>query len=272
MSDIQSTQFKLKITKALLIYIWGSVPIILQHALSILYTFIFNTRISKLMISPYCNYHKFDQNYLDNYIPDSGAIAYLNFQDFFSRALAVKKIIDCLHCWPCDGLLCDYGKLDSLPKVSLKKQLLPLRLVFGQSGETIPSNYYFSNVFLHNRDYHRIHSPVSGRIASIEKIPGGLAVLRPWLYEENPSLPALINERVILEILTAEGNKWFLSIVGGPAVKTIQLNPRCKIGKKFTIGEELATFLLGSTCCIASPISQNKVKIQSKVQFGWYFG
>ena len=142
-----------------------------------------------------------------------------------------------------------------------------MRVIFGQGGENIPDNYYFSNVFLHNRDYHRIHSPINGIISRIEHIPGDLVMLRPWIYANDPSHPALRNERVNVDITDKNGKIWYLSIVGGPAVGTIELNEKTQLNSKITAGEELATFLLGSTCCMASPIALNK-DVGKNVQIG----
>lgn len=142
--------------------------------------------------------------------------------------------------------------------MNVKKQRRHLRTIFGQGGALIPDHYYFSNVFLHNKDYHRIHSPVTGRITRIEHIPGELVLLRPWIYKEDPSHPALRNERYNVDITDDAGKTWFISIVGGPAVGTIILEKTVKLDFLINTGEELATFLLGSTCCMASPVRINK--------------
>ena len=126
---------------------------------------------------------------------------------------------------------------------------------------------YFSNIFLHNNNYHRIHAPVNGKISRIEHIPGDLVLLRPWAYK-NPSLPALRNERINVDIVDEEGKTWYLSIVGGPGVGAIVLGDKTTLGSSVEIGKEIATFLLGSTCCIASPIPVTKNKIGDQVFMG----
>ena len=122
-------------------------------------------------------------------------------------------------------------------------------------GEEIPDEHYFCNIFLHNNDYHRIHCPVNGTVEECERIEGELVVLRPWIHKDAPSLPAFRNERVNLRIREKGSERpWFLSIVGGPAVAGIRMHERTEKGDAFTAGEELGTFLLGSTLCMAAPL------------------
>ena len=132
----------------------------------------------------------------------------------------------------------------------------------------VHDDYYFSNVFLHNNNYHRIHSPVNGSITRVEHIPGDLVILRPWIYKNDPSLPALRNERINVDIKSEKGEHWFLSIVGGPAVGTMVMAQGITVGSAINIGQEVATFLLGSTCCIASPIPISQASLGEQVKVG----
>lgn len=238
--------------------LWGNVPAIIQKKMSAFYTRLYTTSFSRHFIGPYSAFHYRDPQYLKKFIPASGASNYKTFQDFFSRKLKEPLSSGNNHSWPCEGLLCEYGRVGNLPEVNVKKQRRHLRTIFGQGGSLIPDHYYFSNIFLHNKDYHRIHSPVTGRISRIEHIPGELVLLRPWIYKEDPSHPALRNERYNVDITDDAGKTWFISIVGGPAVGTIILEKTVKLDFLINTGEELATFLLGSTCCMASPVRINK--------------
>ncbi|MCB0323532.1 MAG: phosphatidylserine decarboxylase, partial [Bdellovibrionales bacterium] len=78
---------------------------------------------------------------------------------------------------------------------------------------------------------------------------------RPWAYRQKPSLPAFNNERVNLAIRDRDGKDWFLSIVGGPIVGSIRMLEGIVAGRTVTVGEKLATFELGSTCCMVSPVN-----------------
>ena len=106
---------------------------------------------------------------------------------------------------------------------------------------------------MHNKNYHRIHAPISGTITRIQHVPGDLIILRPWIYKQNPSLPAFRNERYNIDITDDKGRVWYLSVVGDPAVGTIELSKLIQVGNSVEKLDELALFLLGSTCCMAAP-------------------
>ena len=72
---------------------------------------------------------------------------------------------------------------------------------------------------------------------------------------------------VNVDIETPKGDKWFLSIVGGPAVGTVVMMESLGLGSFVEIGQEIATFLLGSTCCIASP-KPAKINVGEQVEVG----
>lgn len=233
--------------------VWGRLPASWQRSLSRVYAQLYSKSYSRHLIGPYCKINYRDPKYLTQFKPASGAPYYTSFQDFFTRVYKEPIRIDSDAIWPCEGLLCEHGKVSDTSLVNVKGQKRHLRTIFGDRGNAIPNDYYFSNIFLHNNNYHRIHSPVSGAVTRVEHIPGDLVILRPWIYKSDPSLPALRNERYNVDIKSESGAEWFISIVGGPAVGSIVLSEGLNVGSLVQIGEELAKFLLGSTCCIASP-------------------
>ena len=235
--------------------IWASTPRWFHFALSRLVRWLCEWRISRFYLPIYCRFEYPKTYRLDRFIPASGASSYASFQDFFMRKLKYAVILGDALLWPCDGIVCEIDRIEDMRLVSIKGQTTDIRKVFSDGSIAISKDYFFVNIFLHNRDYHRIHAPVSGLVTRIEKIPGVLLVLRPWAYELNPSLPALTNERINIDITSAEGEIWYLSIVGGPGVSTIHLAENVQIGKNFCAGEELAAFAIGSTCCMAVPKS-----------------
>lgn len=259
---------KTKIYRFLSIHVWGSLPSWLQREISRVYANIYNKQFTRHLIKPYCKINKIEKTYLNKFRPASGAEDYQSFQDFFIRVYNDPITIKSDKIWGCEGLLCDHVKVKDTSWIKIKNQIRDLKSIFGSIAKKIPDHYYFSNIFLHNSNYHRIHAPVSGKISRIEHIPGDLVLLRPWIYQKDPSLPALLNERVNIDIVNKEGKKWYLSIVGGPAVGTIVLSEAIHSGSSVQIGQEIATFLLGSTCCIASPepVSQAQVGQQVEVE------
>ena len=263
-----SRSSKTKLFKLFSLHLWGSLPAPLQRAFSKLYASVYDKPFSRHFIKLYCSWNYKDPEYLNKFRPASGEDTYQSFQDFFTRVFKTPPKIISEAIWACEGLLCEYGLVSELSLVKVKGQIQHLKTIFGQGGTQIPDHYYFSNVFLHNKNYHRIHAPVSGTVSRIERIPGDLVLLRPWVYPDKPSLPALRNERVNVDIVDQRGYKWFLSIVGGPAVGTILLTKGLGLGSEVQIGQDIAQFLLGSTCCIASPLPVENAKVGEQVEMG----
>ncbi|MEM0931523.1 MAG: phosphatidylserine decarboxylase [Bacteroidota bacterium] len=259
-SDPSFTVFKVpdwraRFYKYLSLELWGNLPSPVQRFLSSWYTSIYDRPYSKNIIRPYIRLHYADKKYLEKFKPPYGKAEFESFQDFFIREFKTLPRTESPFVWPCEGLLCDENKVGRLEHVQVKTDLRDVATVFGLHKTEIPKNYTFTNVFLHNKNYHRIHSPVSGKITRIQHIPGDLIVLRPWIYKQNPSLPAFRNERYNIDITDEQDRRWFLSIVGGPAVGTIALSHNTVVGNTVEKLEELSLFYLGSTCCMAAPIA-----------------
>ena len=215
---------------------------------------LYQAPFSRLFIAPYLYWnYVHPERELARFRPYYGGTEYTCFQDFFARELAQPPVLSSETVAPCEGLLCDLLDFKEDYAANVKGERIRLRDIFGRGGETIPSDHRFLNIFLSNRDYHHVHAPTSGWIRRIEHIPGDLVVLRPWFYPRDPSLPALVNERVNVDIEDEAGRTWYLSIVGGPAVNTILVNPETRVGAKVATGQKIAGFELGSTCCMAFP-------------------
>lgn len=239
--------------KFLSIGVWGKIPSNLQKRLSALYASHYEKRYSKYIIGPYIRLNYRNKNYLELFKPPKGKKDYECFQDFFIRRFKKLPGVEDPNVWPCEGLLCDEGPVGGFDTVYVKNDSRNIATIFGVSPLDLPEDYGFCNVFLHNKNYHRIHAPVTGKVSRIQHIPGDLVVLRPWLYKQQPSLPAFRNERYNIDILDESGNIWFLSVIGGPAVGTIKLSTGLKVGARVGKLEEIALFYLGSSCCLAAP-------------------
>ena len=259
---------KNKLYQFMTLNLWGVLPSPLQRGISSVYANVYNKKWTKHIIKPYCKAHYSDPNYIEQFkSARTGKDTFESFQDFFTRVYKDGPKITSKYVWACEGLLCQYGLVADLPLISIKGDRRNIKAIFGKTEEDIPGAHYFSNIFLHNNNYHRIHSPVNGTITRVERIAGDLILLRPWVYKQ-PSTPALRNERVNVDIVDEQGRKWYLSIVGGPALGTIVMGRDMKVGTSLIPGKELATFLLGSTCCIACPEPMTIDKMGDTVYMG----
>jgi len=250
------------------VHLWGNLPSPIQRSISKRYAKIYEKSYSRRWIKPYVNYYYKKKNYLDAFVPPEGKTEFENFQDFFTRRFKNRPANPSDWVWPAEGLLCDHGLLERKQGSCVKGEYRTLDTIFGLPSDSLPQHYHFTNVFLHNKNYHRIHAPVSGTITRIQHVPGDLVILRPWIYKADPSLPAFRNERYNIDITDAEGRTWYLSVVGGPAVGTIALAKEVYEGAAVTKLDELALFYLGSTCCMASPMPPRFHEVNSFVEVG----
>ncbi|MEM6894113.1 MAG: phosphatidylserine decarboxylase [Bacteroidota bacterium] len=272
-SDPTFTVFKVpdwraKLYRYLSVEVWGFLPSPWQRRISAWYSKFYTTAFSKKIIRPYIKLNYSDNDYLDKFKPPFGKDDFDSFQDFFIREFRDLPNNESHHVWPCEGLLCDESKVEDLEYVQVKSDVRSVNTVFGVARTTIPKEYTFTNVFLHNKNYHRIHSPINGTITRIQHVPGDLIILRPWIYKQNPSLPAFRNERYNVDIEDEKGRIWYLSIVGGPAVGTIEMGKNIQVGQKIQKMEQLALFYLGSTCCMAAPLPPRFQMKNSFVEVG----
>jgi len=272
-ADVHFTVFKVPQWRAVLykflsVSFWGGLPSPIQRRLSAWYATFYTKPFSKKIIRPYLKLNYSNKNYLENFRPPHGKKEFENFQDFFTREFRQLPYNASAYVWPCEGLLCDLGSVHTRSVSRVKSDIRRIDTIFQVGERSIPKNYFFTNVFLHNKNYHRIHAPVSGTVSRIQHVPGDLVVLRPWIYKQDPSLPALRNERYNIDIVDGKGRTWYLSIVGGPAVGTIALPKKLVIGAQVEKLEEIALFYLGSTCCMAAPEVPRHHSKNSFVQVG----
>ncbi len=234
--------------------LWNSLPNQLKRWLSLQNKRLYEMPFTTFYIRPYLfrNY-ELHETYLEKFRPYKNRETYTCFQDFFARELAEKKTSLPETISPCEGLIVDKHNFHQKSSSTVKGCKMESRSIFGSLANEIPNSYSFLNIFLSNRHYHHVHSPVTGVVRDIERIKGNLIVLRPWFYKKFPTKPAIVNERVIIKIEDNNKKSWFLCLVGGPVVNSILLSQPLQLGALVEAGQKLATFELGSTCCLALP-------------------
>ncbi len=248
--------------------LWIHTPNFLQKKFSNLFSRIFSMGISRYFIVPYCLFFNLTADYLDQFESESSGSNYTSYSEFFKRKYKVLPQIKSDAVWPCEGNICDRGFFADKNKSFVKSQAIDLNKIFNSRHE-VTESYYFLNIFLHNHNYHRVHSPISGRISKITSIPGDLIFLRPWFFNKgDASYPAFRNERVIFEIRDYQNRPWYLAMVGGFGVGSIEILNEFKCGGAVIAGQEIAKFNLGSTVCIASPNEIETVNFFGNVVVG----
>jgi len=258
-----------RLNKYFALFFWNILPTTAQKVFSFLWSHFYKTRFSTVLVKLFTTRYKMSNRALMNYAPASGASTYLSFQDFFTRKLVAELKVAHEFIMPCEGVVCEHGPVKTLDHINVKGQFVSVRKIFGDLGPEVSDEHNFLNIFLHNHNYHRFHAPLSGTIKNIISIPGQLNFLRPWLYKSGQaSEPALVNERIVMEICDNSNQSWFISFVGGMGVGQIKIHERFKVGNSMVCGEEIGLFLMGSTCCLAIPKKIKSYKYLERVCVG----
>ncbi|MGE0546413.1 MAG: archaetidylserine decarboxylase [Kofleriaceae bacterium] len=218
--------------------------------------------------------------------------AYPSLGEFFARRLrdgarSIDSAPDAVIS-PCDGAIAACGLADD-------GQLLQAKGRTYQLGELIADDVLarqltggsYVTVYLSPRDYHRVHTPVAGRIVSYDYLPGQLWPVNPRLAGRRDGLLAR-NERVVIRIDAGPVGHVALVMVGAAGVGNIRLahapdsvefrgreHHRIELtGVMVQRGDELGAFRLGSTVVmIAEPGAvQLEVTAGQSVQFGQRIG
>ncbi len=195
---------------------------------------------------------------------------YKSIGDYFVRRLKpeVRRIAKTDFVHPCDSVITQFAVINEGKLIQAKKRKFSIEELLMESGT---KGYYegglFATYYLCPLDYHRVHSPVSGTIRSVIKIPGTLWPVNFWSMRNVKNLYS-INDRMVVEIET----KWGLIkvvFVGATNVGKITLafdgklvtndwDRECKKvryepGIPIKRGDELGVFHMGSTVILIVP-------------------
>jgi phosphatidylserine decarboxylase len=191
--------------------------------------------------------------------------AYASLGDLFARRLKpgarevdtdVMSIIS-----PCDGVLAARGTAigGSLIQAKGKNYDLEELLVDRELADRLTGGDY-ATIYLSPRDYHRVHTPVDGRLMRYEYIPGALWPVNPLVASRRDRLLSR-NERVVITIDAGRLGIVAVVMVGAAGVGNIALTyapesvtwraqgerRRIELDYELQRGDELGAFRLGST-------------------------
>lgn len=199
---------------------------------------------------------------------------YTSFNDFFTRALkpTARPIAEAELVCPADGAISQIGDITDGQVFQAKGKSFSVNTLL--ADDTAKQRYgdgQFATVYLSPRDYHRVHSPVAGRLTKMTFVPGDLYSVNQTTAENIDELFAR-NERVVCFLETDYGEVAIV-LVGAMIVASIATSwagviaPANDSGKQvrhwtyenenisLAKGEELGRFLLGSTAVVVLPTS-----------------
>ncbi len=142
---------------------------------------------------------------------------------------------DTLVC-PCDGRVRAAGPADP---AALRRLGVPVP----------PSGADHVEIYLSPRDYHRVHAPAAGQVATWRAVPGDRWPVFDAARARVSDLYAR-NERAVIALDTRRGPLWVV-LVGAFGVGHIARTARGEVPR----GGELGAFHLGSTVVVAVPRS-----------------
>lgn len=191
--------------------------------------------------------------------------AYASIGDFFVRRLKpeARPLGAAPFVHPADSVITESDWIKEGKLIQAKGRHYSLQDFVGTADAAAPyRNGAFATYYLCPTDYHRVHSPVRGRVTRVRHLPGHLWPVNDWSTTNIENLFA-VNERVLVELQTEFGRVGVM-FVGATNVGQISLSfwpdfrtndprhpsmrervfePAVEIGK----GDELGIFHMGST-------------------------
>ncbi len=189
--------------------------------------------------------------------------SYPSFDAFFTRPLkkGVRSISPDPVVSPSDGKLSCSGRIETEGQLHVKGQLYSVAELIGdQQDAQRYAGGQFAVVYLAPGDYHRVHSPVDGRITLLRGMPGDLFPVNAIGERYVPQL-FVRNNRVAIVIDTEQLGRVTVVMVGATIVGRISVvahpGPAVPPGvhvvdppHAVSRGDEIGMFHLGSTAVV----------------------
>lgn len=153
---------------------------------------------------------------------------------------------------PVDGVLSELGETPAGRLIQAKGIDYGLAELVDDPGlaRRLEGGVFFT-LYLRPRDYHRIHAPVAGRVASLHRVGGRLLPVQPIVVRNEAGLFSR-NERLVIVLESSAFGTVGVICVAAAGVGTITTcfenggAGERELGK----GDELAAFNLGSTVIV----------------------
>src|SRR6185312_12169102 len=170
-----------------------------------------------------------------------------------ARAVGDSAIVS-----PADGNMIDAGIIDGHSELVVKGRPYSVAELVGDEAEARRlAGGAWCVVYLSPRDYHRVHSPVAGRISMVRGISGDLYPVNS-IGERHVEKLFAKNQRVAITIEQVSFGHVVVILVGAMIVGRISVNAipsagtplglhRIEPGIPVARGDELGAFHLGST-------------------------
>lgn len=173
---------------------------------------------------------------------------------------------------PVDGFIEDIGMITKQKDIIVKGQTFSIREMIG--NDQIFDKYYngmYVIIYLSPKDYHRIHSPITGKVLSQWELGNKSYPVNRWGLKYGKE-PLAKNYRMLSEVKFGENRHLIIAKVGALFINSITLTHQNENLEK---GDEIGYFSFGSTVVLLFEkeifMPDNRLKGQS-VQMGHKIG
>ena len=221
--------------------------------------------ISKPAVAAYVRYFGVDLGDVD---PACHSAGYDSFDAFFTRRLrrdarsidrATRAIVS-----PCDGLLREIVRVREGVTVSVKGYSQSIaELLADDELARVFEGGYAATIYLHPRDYHRVHAPVDSLAEQVILVPGRLLPVTDAALDRVPGL-FTVNERLVHVLDTIHGKMAVVMVAAfgvghmSCVYRHVASHPReiqrvaCAPKPRLRKGDEIGVFHLGSTVVLVT--------------------
>ncbi len=221
------------------------------------------TPVGRAAIEAYARYFNVNLRDVDPLTLEDG---FTSFDEFFTRPLrAGARSIDrraTAVVAPCDGELRDVAPIGSGTEIVAKGHAFSVgELLADESLAQQFAGGTALTIYLHPRDYHRVHTPCDALAQRVVHIPGRLLPVTEASAQREPRLFAL-NERMVHVLETGHGPMAVVMVAAfgvghmtcsyqrfAPHPRELQVR-ECNPPARLTKGSELGVFHLGSTVIV----------------------
>lgn len=184
------------------------------------------------------------------------------FGDFFAREMKSGARPICgdtaVVVGPCDGLVVGGGAMTAGAQFEVKGRRYDAGSLLGdlRTADRLADGGFLV-IYLHPRDYHRVHAPSDCALLRSRHIPGARYPVGPWTTQRVEDIYGK-NERLVFELETSGGGLLCVAMVAAfgvsgltspflPEKSRLKSERRFSPALKIDRGEELGAFRLGST-------------------------
>lgn len=219
------------------------------------------SKISKLLIRSYSKVYDINTKEVSKSVD-----SFSNLQQFFTRTLkeGARPIDEAENVYtsPVDAKIESFGTITENCTLTVKNKLYSVADLLGNEERAKTyRNGSFIVFYLSPADYHRIHSPIDGKVVN-QYVLGQKSYPVNQLGLRFGKKPISHNYRLVTELKTATQNVAFIK-VGAMFVNSIELTNKTTEWHK---GEEVGYFSFGST--VVMLFQENAVAFTEKVEQG----